>query len=85
MINRLFLLSIIGSTLICGAVYGLYFDDLSETSMVQLSYLWVFFLTMGIAGLSMKNHKRQIPIAILVGIIFTLLLILFYVEIWPML
>ena len=84
-INRLFLLSIIASTLICGLVYGIYFDDLSETSMVQLSYFWIFFLVMGIAGLALKKNKRQILIALIWGLFALVLLWFFFERIFPML
>jgi len=84
-VNRIYLLCIIASTLICGAIYGIYFNDLSETSMMQIAYLWIFLLATGIAGLAAKKHKRQLAIALISGIAGLSLLMFFYSQIWPML
>ena len=81
--NTIFWLCIIVSILACAAIYGIYFDDLSETSMMQIAYGLVFFAVTGIAGLVAKNSPKQVTIALVSGVAALALLFLFYSTIWP--
>jgi len=83
--NLVFLACILISTITCGAIYGIYFDDLSETAMMQIACLWLFLLVTGITGLAFKKHKLQIIIALVYGTLALMLLMFFYSQIWPML
>jgi len=83
--NLIFLACILVSTITCGAIYGIYFDDLSEIAMMQIACLWLFLLVTGITGLAFKKHKRQLTIALVYGALALILLIFFYSQIWPML
>ena len=82
--NILFLLCVI-LALAGMAMLGINFNKLSENSLLQYSYGLIFLLVSGTAGLLARRKQRQVLIALLSGFTSLLLLIFFYIEIWPLL
>jgi len=74
-------------------IYAVRFNDLSETEMVQLSYLWLPIFVFGLAGLyGLKNLRNQgnppktisvVLFASIIAIVAVGLLMFFYEAIWP--
>lgn len=74
-------------------IYAVRFNDLSETEMVQLSYLWLPIFVFGLAGLyGLKKLKNQgnppktisvVLFALIIAIVAVGLLMFFYEAIWP--
>ena len=77
-------------------IYATRFNDLSETEMVQLSYLWLPFIVFGLAGIyglrNIKNVKEEgkppraitvIVFALIIAVVAVGLLMFFYETIWP--
>lgn len=66
-------------------LYGIYFDDLSETELVQVSFLWVSLMGFGIGGLLLahKGVGAAIGIGLVIALAFFLALQTFFLTIWP--
>lgn len=67
------------------ALYGLLFNQMSETELVQLSFLWISLMGLGLGGLLLA-HKGVGPalgIGLVIALAFLLALVTFYVTIWP--
>lgn len=69
------------------AIYGVMFDSLSETSMIQLSYLWSGPLLYAIVGLiSAYSGSKKPFLTGLIGLIAAPILLFSFFEIfWQML
>jgi hypothetical protein len=71
------------------AIYGILFDSLSETSMIQLSYLWSGPLLFSVFGLiSAYNgapRARPYLYGIIAFVLSPLLLFIFFEVFWRML
>lgn len=71
------------------AIYGLLFDSLSETAMIELSYLWSGPLLFSVAGLiaAYNGAERGKPYLFgLIGLISgPILLFIFFGLFWSML
>lgn len=69
------------------AIYGVMFDSLSETSMIQLSYLWSGPLLYALVGLIAAYSGAKKPFLTgLIGLIAAPLLLFSFFEIfWEML
>lgn len=78
----LFLVMLIGSSAVCGLVYGLFFDDLSETRMVELSFGWVFFIVTGAMGMFFRMSSQRLLIAFGSGFVALATLVTFYTVLW---
>jgi undecaprenyl pyrophosphate phosphatase UppP len=77
--------TMIAVTLVVLVIYGAYFDDFSETELVQLSFIWISLIGWGIGGLLLayKGIGPSIGIGLVVALAFFLALQTFYVLIWP--
>ena len=71
------------------AIYGLMFDSLSETAMIELSYLWSGPLLFAIIGLIAAYNGAQKAKPYIFGLIGLLvapiLLLMFFQVFWQML
>lgn len=65
-------------------LYGIYFDDLSETELVQISFLWVSLMGFGVGGLLLayKGVGAAIGIGLVIALAFFLALQTFYWTLW---
>ncbi|MGM0557771.1 MAG: serine/threonine protein kinase [Myxococcota bacterium] len=67
-----------------GAVlYIFFFDELSETELVQLSWIWLLPMMFGFVGLALENTKRPILYALGCVVGGALGLACFFGAIWP--
>jgi serine/threonine protein kinase len=67
-----------------GAVlYVFFFDELSETELVQISWIWILPMIFGFVGLALQNTKRPILYALGCVIGGALGLACFFAAIWP--
>jgi FtsH-binding integral membrane protein len=66
-------------------LYGIYFDDLSETELVQISFVWVSLMGFGIGGLLLayKGVGAAMGIGLVIAMAFFLALQTFYSVVWP--
>lgn len=73
------------ATLAVFALYGLLFDHLSETELVQVSFIWVSLIGFGVGGLILahKGLGASIGIGLVVAFAFFLALQTFFWTIWP--
>ena len=79
----LYILFLVGSSAICGLTYGIFFDSMSETTMVNISFGWVFFLVTGGMGMLLKSSPNRHVIAFVTGIGAVMALVAFFVVVWP--
>jgi hypothetical protein len=66
-------------------LYGLFFNDFSETDLVQLSFIWVSLMGFGVGGLILahKGVGYSVGIGLVIALAFFLGLQTFFVLIWP--
>jgi serine/threonine protein kinase len=68
------------------AIYGAFFDRLSETELVELSPLWLLPVVFGLAGGSSRRTRSvggRLGVAALGAVIALVGLSVFFVTIWP--
>ncbi len=85
-VARIISLSTMGIvTLTVLVLYGLYFDNFSETELVQLSFLWISLMGFGLGGLLLahKGVGASVGIGLVIALAFFLALQTFYVVLWP--
>ena len=83
---RIISLTIMGvTTLIVLIVYGLMFDSMSETLLVQISFIWVSAIAFGAGGLLLahKGIGPALGIGLVIALGAFLALQTFYITIWP--
>ena len=66
-------------------IYGLHFDDFSETELVQKSYYFMPALIFSLVGFVTRKKKKSLIYAIVAGVVGTALLVVFYEVFWGML
>lgn len=72
---------LIASIAVAVCIYGLFFNRLSETSMVRWAYLWFPALLFGAVGLKAGQTSPRLPI--IVALIGVVALFLFFELIFP--
>ena len=80
--RKIFLGFLIVGSILCIGIYGILFDSMSEGVMMNVAFLWVFFLVTGISGLMMKNRPKPLGRALLWGFLAMLLLFIFFATVW---
>jgi hypothetical protein len=72
-------------TLVVFLLYGVFFDRMSETDLVQISFIWVSLVGFGIGGLIVahKGVGFAIGIGLAVAFAFFLALEAFFITVWP--
>ncbi|MFA7685888.1 MAG: hypothetical protein WCX95_03755 [Candidatus Gracilibacteria bacterium] len=63
--------------------YGIKFDDYSETELVNFSYYFVPAFAFSIVGLITKKNKKSLLYAIGAAVSAGVLLVAFFMGIWP--
>ncbi|HLP13384.1 MAG TPA: hypothetical protein VK177_15710 [Flavobacteriales bacterium] len=64
-------------------IFGVFFDSVSETDMINYSYPLAFFTIGGIAGLATGDGSKKLRNALIWGGIGLLLTFVFFVQIFP--
>lgn len=72
-------------TLAVAALYGFFFDNFSETELMQLSFLWISLMGFGVGGLILahKGVGASVGIGLVIALAFFLGLQTFFWLIWP--
>jgi len=66
-------------------MYGINFNSMSETELVNLSLIWVPCVVFGVSGLLTVKKAKPLIHAIMYTIGSIFLLAFFFMEIWPLL
>ncbi len=74
-------LILIASIVIPALIYGIFFNRMSETSMVQLSYVWAPALVFGAVGMKTGGKSVRTPALFALGTVAALFL--FFELIFP--
>jgi hypothetical protein len=83
---RIVCFSIMGFvTLLVLALYGVFFDKMSETELVQISFFWISLMGFGLGGLILahKGIGWSMAVGAVIALAFFLALQTFYMTIWP--
>ena len=80
--RKIFLGFLIVGSILCIGIYGLMFDSMSESTMMNVAFLWTFFLVTGISGLMMKKRAKPLGRALLWGFLAMVLLFIFFATVW---
>jgi len=65
--------------------YGLNFDNYSETALVNMSYVWVPAISFAITGFINLGNKHSLARALTGAAASFVLLITFFIILWPLL
>jgi hypothetical protein len=85
--RKICLITMGAATLLVLLLYGVMFESMSETFLVQVSFLWVCAIAFGGGGLLLA-HKGLGPalgIGAVIAFAFFLALQTFYALVWPLL
>jgi serine/threonine protein kinase len=63
-------------------LYIFFFNDLSETELVRISWMWILPTAFGLIGLAFQNSKRPILYALMSTVIASLILACFFAGLW---
>jgi hypothetical protein len=65
-------------------LYGVFFNSMSETDLVQISFIWVSMIGFGIGGLVVahKGLGFSVGVGLAVAFAFFLALEAFYITLW---
>jgi hypothetical protein len=71
-------------TLGVSLLYGIYFDDLSEIQLVEISFVWVSLMGFSLGGLLLahKGVGAAVGIGLVIALAFFLALQTFYWTFW---
>ncbi len=71
-------------TVIVLLIYLLFFDNFSETELVQLSFPWISLMGFGLGGLILahKGVGPSIGVGLVIALAFFLALETFYLTLW---
>jgi len=72
---------LIASIVFAVCIYGLFFNRLSETSMIRWAYLWFPGLLFGVVGLKAGQTSPRLPL--IAAVIGAVALFLFFELIFP--
>ncbi|EKD63241.1 MAG: hypothetical protein ACD_51C00314G0005 [uncultured bacterium] len=84
-LKTIYIAAISFAVLFAIVIYGIAAENLTETIMINMSFIWVPMIVFGASGLVFINKKRPVLLSILWSIFSFFLMIVFFSIIWPLL
>ena len=83
-IRQVFIITMLVGTGLVLFLYGMYFNDFSETELVNLSFVWIACLAFGFSGLELEKKRKKYVLLKAFGFAFLALfvLVLFFATMW---
>lgn len=82
--RQVFIITMLVGTGLVLFLYGMHFNDYSETELVNLSFVWITCLAFGFSGLEMEKKRKKYVLLKAIGFAFLALLLLymFFATMW---